>query len=234
MLFQILSATNHIHEKWILHRDLKTSNILVHRSGKICLCDFGLARKYQFPRKAMTQTVITLWYRPPELLFGESVYGPEVDIWRYVDNVYIPGLIVYFVSKPIELFAHSIGCIFGELLKKEAMLQGRGELEQIELIFKLIGAPTSVSWPEFLSLPNASVLRWKNKEPPKLSSAFPANSFSGGQTYLDSNGYDLLKRLLMLSPKDRITTKEALDHVYFKEGVERQTPMFEFSDEYDD
>ena len=84
MLFQILSATNHIHEKWILHRDLKTSNILVHRSGKICLCDFGLARKYQSPRKAMTQTVITLWYRPPELLFGENIYGPEVDMWRYV------------------------------------------------------------------------------------------------------------------------------------------------------
>ena len=89
MLFEILSATNHIHEKWILHRDLKTSNILVHRSGKICLCDFGLARKYQLPRRAMTQTVITLWYRPPELLFGETLYGPEVDMWRYVPT-YIP------------------------------------------------------------------------------------------------------------------------------------------------
>jgi cell division cycle 2-like protein len=81
MMYQILSATQHIHEKWILHRDLKTSNILVHKSGKICLCDFGLARKYQFPLKAMTLTVITLWYRPIELLFGKNVYGPEVDMW---------------------------------------------------------------------------------------------------------------------------------------------------------
>ena len=130
-----------------------------------------------------------------------------------------------------KLSAHSIGCIFGELLKKEAMLQGRGELEQIELIFKQVGAPTSDSWPEFLSLPNASVLRWRNKEPPKLSSSFPVNSFSGGQTYLDSNGYDLLKKLLTLSPKDRITARDALDHAYFKEGVERKTPRFDFSDE---
>eukprot|EP00978_Attheya_sp_CCMP212_P002183 scaffold4473_cov55-Attheya_sp.AAC.1 len=84
MMHNILSATEHIHSKWYLHRDLKTSNILVHKSGKLCLCDFGLARKYQHPLKALTQLVITLWYRPPELLFGETVYGPPVDMWRYV------------------------------------------------------------------------------------------------------------------------------------------------------
>lgn len=84
MLHQILSGTNHIHQKWLLHRDLKTSNILVHESGRIALGDFGLARKYQHPLKALTQMVVTLWYRPPELLLGERVYGPEVDMWRYV------------------------------------------------------------------------------------------------------------------------------------------------------
>lgn len=85
MLYQILSATQHLHERWYLHRDMKTSNILVNKkTGKVALCDFGLARKYQIPLKALTQMVITLWYRPPELLFGETVYGPEVDMWRYV------------------------------------------------------------------------------------------------------------------------------------------------------
>uniref|UniRef100_A0A7S4R196 Cyclin-dependent kinase 2 homolog n=4 Tax=Ditylum brightwellii TaxID=49249 RepID=A0A7S4R196_9STRA len=122
MLYQILSGLHHMHDKWYLHRDLKTSNILVHESGKVALCDFGLARKYQMPLKALTQMVITLWYRPPELLFGENVYGPEVDMW-------------------------SVGCIFGELLTKEAMLQGRGELDQIDKIFKLFGCPTDDSWP---------------------------------------------------------------------------------------
>jgi cell division cycle 2-like protein len=203
MLYQILSATKHIHDKWILHRDLKTSNILVHKSGKIALCDFGLARKYQLPLKAMTQTVITLWYRPIELLFGESVYGPAVDMW-------------------------SIGCIFGELLKKEAILQGQGELDQIDQIFKLIGAPDDISWPEFKSLPNSNLLRWKNKEGPKLQSTFPVNSFSGGQTYLDANGFDLLRGLLTLNPKKRLDAEQALNHPYFKEGVGRQTPRFIF------
>merc|ERR1719491_312339 len=134
MMHQILSATEHIHSRWILHRDMKPSNILVHQSGKIALCDFGLARKYQLPLKKMTQTVITLWYRPPELLFGESMYGPEVDMW-------------------------SIGCIFGEILQKDAIMQGQGELDQIDRIFKLIGSPNDDSWPGFTSLPNASILR---------------------------------------------------------------------------
>lgn len=199
MLYQILSATEHIHAKWILHRDMKTSNILVHKSGKIALCDFGLARKYQLPLKAMTLPVITLWYRPVELLFGDSVYGPAVDMW-------------------------SIGCIFGELLKKEAILQGQGELDQIDLIFKLIGAPNDTSWPEFKSLPNSNLLRWKSKAKPKLNETFPVNSFSGSQTYLDANGFDLLRGLLELNPNDRLSAEEALNHKYFKEGVEKQTP----------
>ncbi len=201
MMHQILSATQHIHEKWIMHRDLKTSNILVHHTGKICLCDFGLARKYQLPLKAMTQTVITLWYRPVELLFGQNVYGPEVDMW-------------------------SIGCIFGELLKKEAMMQGQGELDQIDKIFKMLGSPTDANWPGFTSLPNASILRWKNKGRPKIFETFPVNSFSGGQSYLDSNGFDLLQGLLTLDPKKRLTADSALSHVYFKKGVEMRIPSF--------
>ena len=201
MLHQILSATEHIHEKWILHRDLKTSNILVHETGKICLCDFGLARKYQLPLRAMTQTVITLWYRPVELLFGQNVYGPEVDIW-------------------------SIGCIFGELLKKEAMMQGQGEIDQIDKIFKMVGSPNEKSWPDFTSLPNTSILRWKNKGPPKIYEMFPVNSFSGGQSYLDPNGFALLQGLLTLDPKKRLTANEALSHAYFEEGVEMRMPRF--------
>ena len=205
MLHQILSATEHIHDKWILHRDLKTSNILVHETGKICLCDFGLARKYQLPLRAMTQTVITLWYRPVELLFGQNVYGPEVDMW-------------------------SIGCIFGELLKKEAMMQGQGEIDQIDKIFKMVGSPNEKSWPDFTSLPNTSILRWKNKgnKPPKIYEMFPVNSFSGGQSYLDPNGFALLQGLLTLDPKKRLTASEALSHAYFKEGVVMRMPRFSY------
>jgi len=204
MMYQIISAVHHVHEKWYIHRDLKTSNILVHRSGKVALCDFGLARKYQTPLRQMTQMVITLWYRPPELLYGESVYGPPVDMW-------------------------SVGCIFGELLKKEPMLQGKGELDQINKIIELLGAPDETSWPDFNSLPNAKTFRWRSKGPPTLPETFPVNTFTGGQTYLDPNGFDLLSKLLTLDPKRRISGGDALKHPYFTQGVERQVPRFVFN-----
>lgn len=208
MLYQILSAVYHIHDNWFLHRDLKTSNILVQLStGKIAVCDFGLARKYQTPQEpyALTQTVVTLWYRAPELLFGSSFYGPEVDMW-------------------------SVGCIFGELVDgSEAILQGQGEIDQITKIFKLLGTPTKDSWPEFDTLPSTKTFRWKS-QPSQLYQRFQVKAFSGcgTHTFLDGNGFELLQKMLTLNPKRRLSAREALDHVYFKEGVQMQRPRFLF------
>lgn len=201
---QLLLGCQHMHSKWFLHRDLKTSNILVHRSGRIALADFGLARRFQNPLRSLTQLVVTLWYRSPELLFGESCYGPAVDMW-------------------------SIGCIFGELICKDAILQGQGELDQIDKIFSLLGVPDETSWPSFTKLPNAGIFRWKPHKPEDLlfPKKFPiAKPVSANQSFLDSNGYNLLSRLLTLDPSKRITAKESLDHPYFFEGVVPQTPRF--------
>ena len=120
-----------------------------------------------------------------------------------------------------------MGCIFGELLKKDAILQGQGEMDQISSIFNLVGAPNKENWPEFTNLPNARVLRWKNKDAPLIHETFPINSFSGGQTFLDQNGFDLLTQLLRLDPRRRISAEDALNHKYFKEGVEKRLPHFE-------
>ncbi|KAL7538393.1 hypothetical protein ACHAWF_006075 [Thalassiosira exigua] len=202
MMHQMLSAMAHVHERWFVHRDMKTSNVLVHKTGRIALCDFGLARKYEVPARKMTQMVVTLWYRSPELLFGESKYGPEIDMW-------------------------SIGCIFGELLTKDAILKGNGELDQIQKIFKLLGTPTDTSWPEFSSLPSAGTFKWKNKDGSRLGQQFAINSFSAtGQSYLDATGFELLSQLLVLNPRERISAKDALDHAYFRDGVKMQTPEF--------
>ena len=56
--------------------------VFLDDSNCVKLGDFGLARFYQKRRRSdYTNRVITLWYRPPELLFGTTVYGPEVDMW---------------------------------------------------------------------------------------------------------------------------------------------------------
>lgn len=79
---QLLEGLSYLHRKSVLHRDLKGSNILLNNAGLLKLADFGLARFYQKRRQGdYTNRVVTLWYRPPELLFGATKYGPEVDMW---------------------------------------------------------------------------------------------------------------------------------------------------------
>lgn len=202
---QILRGMEYMHSKWFMHRDMKTSNILVHkRKGRVALCDFGLARSFEDPpSKNLTQLVVTLHYRAPELLFGETRYTEAVDIW-------------------------SIGCIFGELIRQEAIMQGQGELDQIDKIFTLLGAPTEDNWKGFLELPNARIFKWRTTEQrQKFDELFPINPpphFQ--QTFLDANGRDLLCKLLALDPNKRISAKEALEHKYFTEGVKPMNPNF--------
>ena len=69
----------------MLLRDMKAANILITKQGILKLADFGLARAFSISAKGQgnryTNRVVTLWYRPPELLLGERNYGPAVDMW---------------------------------------------------------------------------------------------------------------------------------------------------------
>lgn len=112
LLHQILSGVNYLHAHWILHRDLKTSNLLLSNRGEIKIADFGMARYFGDPPPKLTQLVVTLWYRAPELLLGAERYGAEVDMW-------------------------SVGCIFGELLTKSPLFQGRNEVDQVSKVCSL-------------------------------------------------------------------------------------------------
>ena len=75
LCLQLLQAVEYLHRRWVFHRDLKLSNLLLNNRGELKLCDFGLARFYQ-PGNAGSYTpkVVTLWYRAPELLFGCARY----------------------------------------------------------------------------------------------------------------------------------------------------------------
>lgn len=65
-----------------MHRDIKGSNLLIENEGVLKIADFGLATFYDSKQKhPMTSRVVTLWYRPPELLLGATSYGVCVDLW---------------------------------------------------------------------------------------------------------------------------------------------------------
>lgn len=82
LMQQLLIGLDYIHWRGVLHRDLKGSNILLSKYGEVKIADFGLAKFYAKNKdNDYTNRVITQWYKPPELLFGETVYGPDVDMW---------------------------------------------------------------------------------------------------------------------------------------------------------
>ncbi|XP_019334047.2 cyclin-dependent kinase-like 3 isoform X5 [Alligator mississippiensis] len=80
-LFQIFRAVKYLHSNNIIHRDIKPENVLVSQNGIIKLCDFGFARTLAAPGDIYTDYVATRWYRAPELVLKDTVYGKPVDIW---------------------------------------------------------------------------------------------------------------------------------------------------------
>jgi len=79
---QLLAGLQHCHDRGILHRDIKGSNLLIDRHGVLKIGDFGLANYYgPGRRRPLTSRVVTLWYRAPELLLGSTDYGVGIDLW---------------------------------------------------------------------------------------------------------------------------------------------------------
>jgi len=80
-MLMLLRGLEYCHAHYVLHRDLKPENLLIGPDGQVKIGDFGLARIYGSPNRNMTSMVCTIWYRPPELLFGAREYSGSVDMW---------------------------------------------------------------------------------------------------------------------------------------------------------
>ena len=126
---QLLHGISVLHDNFVVHRDLKTSNILINKKGVLKICDFGMARIFNINSNLMSQEVVTLWYRPPEILLGQKNYTSSVDLW-------------------------AIGCILFELITSEVLFSGKSELDQLIKIFNVLGAPTSEIWLNLHSIPS--------------------------------------------------------------------------------
>lgn len=250
LMHQLLTATKQLHEEWILHRDLKSSNLLMDNRGSLKVADFGLARRYGDPIAGwspaseprgssrasngeagvdggMTDMVVTLWYRAPELLHLNKMYKEkdeqanrrERQSGRSSSTAPPPPL----YDEKIDMW--SIGCIFAELLLTSktggGLFQGKNEADQFRRIANVLGPPNSIIWPD---LP-----LYSSRTPARQSAPRPSEAELDREEHrtkrqlaeefrpmqLTTATLDLLFRLLHYDPKQRIGAKEALQHDYF-------------------
>merc|ERR1711976_384845 len=120
---QMCKGVEFFHASRIIHRDLKPQNLLVDSSTmRLKIADFGLARAFSLPMPQYTHEVITVWYRPLEILMGSKLYSLPVDMW-------------------------GVGCILAEMATGSPLFAGDSEIDTAFKIFQKLGTPTLATWP---------------------------------------------------------------------------------------
>eukprot|EP00198_Chlamydomonas_reinhardtii_P011789 XP_001701126.1 cyclin dependent kinase [Chlamydomonas reinhardtii] len=150
IMYQLLSGLKHAHMNGIMHRDIKPQNILMGPApSDIKIADFGLARSYLPDEQAYTDWVVTLFYRPPELLLGCKSYSPTVDVW-------------------------SAGCVLAEMANTGSPLfVSDSELGQLDDIFAKLGTPSAKAWPELEQMLGATGMGSRAYQPQPLNQLVP-------------------------------------------------------------
>ncbi|XP_041822615.1 cyclin-dependent kinase 15 [Chelmon rostratus] len=184
-MFQLLRALCYIHSRRILHRDLKPQNLLISYLGELKMADFGLARAKSIPSQTFSSEVVTLWYRPPDVLLGSTDYSTALDIW-------------------------GAGCIFIEMLQGAPAFPGDTDVfEQLQKIWMVLGVPSEDSWPGVSQLPNYKPEWFVHCEPKQFRTVWKRLN------QLPYKTEDLVQRMLKGVPTDRISAQDCLQHPYF-------------------
>ncbi|CAK9805966.1 Cyclin-dependent kinase 20 [Anthophora plagiata] len=178
----ILEGIAYIHRKNIIHRDLKPANLLINEKGILKIADFGLGRLlWKNITKPYSHQIATRWYRAPELLYGARYYTAAIDMW-------------------------SVGCILGELLNKSPLFPGETDIEQLAIVLKYLGTPTSETWPDLSILPDYNKI------------TFPYHKGITWENIIkdtEPEAVDLISKILLYNSTKRLTADEALCHMYF-------------------
>ncbi|XP_045142191.1 mitogen-activated protein kinase 15 [Echinops telfairi] len=187
IFYQLLRATRFIHSGNVVHRDQKPSNVLLNANCLVKLCDFGLARSLsQLPEGPEAQALTTY-------VATRWYRAPEVLL---SSSRYSPGLDMW-----------SLGCILAEMLGGRPLFPGSSTLHQLELILQSVPVPSECDLAALGSSYSAVVLHRLGARPRKtLDALLPPD--------IPPEALDLLKRLLVFAPHQRLSAAQALQHPY--------------------
>lgn len=186
--WQILSGLAYLHEtQRLIHTDIKPANMLINSEGNLVLCDFSTSVYEEDFTERQENWRGTLQYRAPECLLGADT---ETQLC---------------FGTAMDMW--SVGCVVHEMLQNRSLFSGDSEIDQLFQIFRLCGTPSEQTW--------AGVsLRadWKSTFP-----QWPSTLEQYLQKVTMNEALrDLLRQILVLDPKKRITAPAALKHPYFQ------------------
>lgn len=208
--YQILRGLKYIHSANVIHRDLKPSNLLLNSNCDLKICDFGLARitdPTHDHEGMLTEYVATRWYRAPEIMLSARGYTKAIDVW-------------------------AVGCILAEMYLGRPLFPGQHYIEQLTLIFSILGSPSQEDMAEIRNVRAREYL--ENQVQPQrgkdLNQLFPM---------ADTNARAMIRELLLFSATRRTSVERALQMPFVEQYydptdepvAERQ---FTFRSELDD
>lgn len=195
-LAQMLLGLLHLHSGHVIHRDLKPANVFLRRDGLLKIGDLGLSRGIDLEEgsgeaihpfdEALTEYVVTRWYRAPEVILMPSEYGPPVDVW-------------------------SVGCILYEMVTGKVLFQGRSSFDQLKRIFAVLGTPSTAAphWRQ-----HSSARKLIEQVPPCRSNRRLLSQ--GWSFPYDEELARLLNEMLAFEPDARPSLEQALHHPYLE------------------
>ncbi|KAI0824813.1 kinase-like domain-containing protein [Trametes gibbosa] len=211
---QLLEGTEYMHRNHILHRDMKAANLLISNDGCLKIADFGLARAFD----------PTIVHRKEDSRGRERKYTNCVVTRWYRPPELLLGARQY--GGEVDLWG--VGCVLGEMFFRKPILPGGSDIDQLDKIWHLCGTPTVLSWPDYSSLPGCDGVKNFPYQPRRLRQTYES---IGPETV------DLLDKLLVCNPKERLTASQALDHDYFwtdpLPADPKSLPTYEASHEFD-
>ncbi|XP_006463936.1 hypothetical protein AGABI2DRAFT_180093 [Agaricus bisporus var. bisporus H97] len=212
---QLLEGTEYMHRNHILHRDMKAANLLISNNGSLKIADLGLARSFD----------------PKVTRGGLDPRGKERKYTNCVVTRWYrpPELLLGARQYAGEVDIWGIGCVLGEMFSRRPILPGTSDLDQLDKIWQLCGTPNQHTWPNFDALPGCDGhTRWTTQYARKVKQAYES---------VGSETADLLDKLLVCNPRERITAAQALEHDYFwtdpLPADPKTLPIYEASHELD-